>query len=395
MQATEVPPEPVCHDGPVEPAPPLEALPVVAVERIELVVVDVPVAAALRTSRASAGAASRSVLLVHVAVDGVDGWAECAVEDRPTYGPEFTAAARLTLRDHLVPRVLASPAAGDALALGPVLDEVRGHPAARAAVELAVLDAQLRAAGRSLGSWLGATEPTVAAGATLGLHDAPTGLLAEADEALAAGARRLRAKIGPGRVDQIAALVAHVGGEVPVQVDANGSFPVGHPELEQLDELGLACIEQPHPPADLVASARLAARLRTPVCLDEAVTSLGAIEAIAELRAASAVCLKPARVGGWPDARAAQHRARELGLGVWVGGMLETAVGRAANAAVAALPGMTAAGDFDPRPRYAVELAEPLAIRDGWVTVPTTAGANPSPDPAALGGAVVEVVSRA
>ena len=107
--------------------------------------------------------ASATCVLVRVRADEAEGWAECAVEPEPTYAPEFTDAAVLALRDHLLPRALAGPV-GDAVALGPLLDAVRGHPMARAALELAVLDAQLRAAGRSLASWLGATATAVEVG---------------------------------------------------------------------------------------------------------------------------------------------------------------------------------------------------------------------------------------
>lgn len=370
----------------MEPLPPLEPLPTLSVERLELVTVTVPVVAPLSTARRTANRTSRAVLLVHVIAGGVDGWAECAVEASPTYGPEFTAGARIALRDHLGPRLLA----------GRPLEEVRGHPSATAALELALIDAQLRVLDRSLAAWLGATEATVPAGATLGLHQDVGDLLTEADLALAAGAARLRVKVRPGSVANLSALVAHVAGAVPVQADANGSFrptDTAHlDELRALDRLGLACLEQPVAPDDLTGSAAMAADLVTLVCLDEPITSPGAIETAAALRAAGVICLKPARVGGWPAAREAQHRARALGLGVWVGGMVETAIGRAANAAVAALPGMWGAPDLDPRPRYGWELAEPLVVVDGRVAVPTGPGTGVAPDRRALVSAPVDVI---
>ncbi|MEQ1788521.1 MAG: enolase C-terminal domain-like protein, partial [Acidimicrobiales bacterium] len=254
--------------------PVLEPLPAVHVEAIELVTVPMALTTPLRTA---AGTRShRDVLLVHVRATEADGWAECVAEPEPTYSPEFTDAALVVLRDHLLPRAGAGPT-GDALALGPHLDAVRGHPMARAAIELAVLDAQLRSADRSLAHWLGATATSVPAGAALGLHDDIDGLLAEADQALAAGAVRLRVKIAPGRAAApLEALRAHVGDRVLLQADANGSFEEDDRELDRLDGVGLACLEQPLPPADLLGHARLAARLTTPICLDEPLTSLDA-----------------------------------------------------------------------------------------------------------------------
>lgn len=343
----------------------------------------------LRPLRTAAGTRShRQVLLVHVVGSDAEGWAECVAEPDPTYAPEFTAAAELVLRDHLLPRAWA--AGGDAAALPERLSAVRGHPMARAALELAVLDAQLRAADRSLPDWLGATEPSVPCGAALGLRDDIDALLAEADDAVAAGAARLRVKVAPGRAaEPLLALRAHLGLEVVLQADANGSFRLDDPaqlaELERLGGAGLACIEQPLAPDDLVGHAHLVQRLDTPVCLDESVTSLGSLEAAVALGACGMLCLKPGRVGGWSTAHAIVRRCRELELPVWVGGMLETGVGRAANLAVAALSGMALPPDLDPRPRFAVDLAPvtPPGL-DGLVPVPTTPGACPPPDPSVL-----------
>jgi O-succinylbenzoate synthase len=372
--------------------PALEPLPAVRVEAIELVTAPLRLSVPLRTA---AGVHSeREVLLVHVRAAEAEGWAECVAEPEPTYGSEFTQAAVLVLRDHLVPRAWAGPT-GDAVALGPHLDAVRGHPTARAALELAVLDAQLRAAGRSLASWLGATATTVAPGAALGLHEDVDDLLAEADEALKAGAARLRVKVAPGRAARhLAALRAHVGADMLLQADANGSIEEDDPELDRLDAVGLACLEQPLAPADLLGHARLAARLDTPICLDEPLTSLAAIEAAVALGACEVVCLKPARVGGWIAARAVHDRCAALGIPVWVGGMLETGVGRAANLAVAALPHLALPPDLDPRGRFDPDLADPCLAVDGAVAVPDGPGTGAVPREELLTGAdVVRVLA--
>lgn len=371
---------------------PLEPLPPVTVEGIELVTVRLPLATPLASAAGERRA--RPVLLVHVVAREAEGWAECVAEEHPTYAPEFVDGASLVLRDHLAPRAWAGPT-GDALALGAVLDGVRGHPMAKAALELAVLDAQLRAAGRSLAGWLGATTPAVPAGAALGLHVEVEDLLAEADQALAAGAARLRVKVAPGRaVEPLGALRAHLGEGALLQADANGTFRLDDPahrgELAALDGLGLACLEQPLAPDDLTGTARLARQLATPICLDEPVTSLGALEAAVALGACGILCLKPGRVGGWVTARAVHDRCVELGLPVWVGGMLETGVGRSANLAVAALPGMSLPPDLDPRGRFDPDLADPrLPGADGLVPVPTGPGTGAVPDPAALADATV------
>jgi O-succinylbenzoate synthase len=384
----------------------LDPLPPVDVEAIELVTVPMALAAPFATARDAgadpadpAGRADRDVLLVHVRAAEAEGWAEVAVEPAPTYAPEHTAGERAVLADHLVPLAWTGPI-GDGVALGVHLDRIRGHHPARAALQLAVLDAQLRAADRSLAGWLGATATTVAPGAALGLHGDEEGLLAEADAALAAGAARLRCKVAPGRAAApLRSLRSHVGDGVPLQADANGSFRLDDPahlaELEALEDVELACLEQPLAPDDLVGHAHLAERLATPICLDEPLTSIGALEAAVALGACEVACCKPGRVGGWPEALRFVRRAEALGVAVWVGGMLETGIGRAANAALAATVDSGFAPDLDPRGRFDPDLADPLLPTGGRVAVPDGPGTGAAPPVALLVGAGVDAtISR-
>ncbi len=168
------------------------------------------------------------------------------------------------------------------------------------------------------------------------MHDDHDALLTEVAAAMAAGAAWIRLKVAPGRTTGAAAVRStHSASSLAIQVDANGSFEptdaADRAELIQLDQLDPTCIEQPFPPDDLVAHADLARRLETPVCLDESVTSLGSFETAVSIGACEVLCLKPGRVGGWPAARRIHDRAVALGLPVWVGGMFETGLGRAAN----------------------------------------------------------------
>jgi O-succinylbenzoate synthase len=363
----------------------LELLPPLTVEAVELWRVPMTLSTPLATVHGDH--ARRDVLLVHVVATSAEGWAECPVAATSGYSEETTDSTVLALRDRLVPRALAAPDADvlvsaaiqDARALATALAHERHNPMARAALELAVLDAQLRTTERSLAGWLGATAHRVAPGAALGLHDDVDALVAEADAALDAGAARLRVKVAPGRAaGHLRALRAHVGDAVMLQADANGSFQEDDPELVELDGVGLACLEQPLAATDLHGHARLAERLDTPICLDEPLTSLDAIESAIALGACEVVCLKPSRVG-WAAARAAHDRCAELGVAVWIGGMLDTAVGRAANLAVAALPHLAFPPDLDPRGRFDPDLADPRLPVDGLVAVPSGPGTGAAP----------------
>jgi O-succinylbenzoate synthase len=74
--------------------------------------------------------------------------------------------------------------------------------------------------------------------------------------------------------------------------------------------------------------------------------------------------------------------------------MLETAIGRAANLAVAALPSVALPPDMDPRGRFDPDLADPHLPVDGAVAVPTGPGTGAVPDAERLAdAAVVEVLA--
>ncbi len=352
----------------------------------------------------------RPVVLARVLVEGgesaggAEGWGECAALADPVYDEEYAAGAWAVLRDHLGPRLLGAEvdADGDLMhtlsGVGQVLGAVRGHRMAKACLEMAVADAVLRWSGRSLAFALGVEATHVAAGAAVGLPDDLARTRDEVAGAVAAGFARVRVKIAPGcDVGPVRALRSCFP-DLAIQVDANGAY--GHDgarALDGLDDLGLACIEQPLDPADLLGHAELARRWRTPVCLDESVRDAADVDMVAALGAASMICLKPARLGGIGPAVDAHRRARLARIGLWCGGMLQTARGRAVDAAVSGLPGFVLAGDLGMSSPAFVE-PDPFGsvrLRSGRVEVYQGAGVGPLPDADRLRAVTAEEVSVA
>ncbi|HET6965304.1 MAG TPA: enolase C-terminal domain-like protein, partial [Acidimicrobiales bacterium] len=95
--------------------------------------------------------------------------------------------------------------------------------------------------------------------------------------------------------------------------------------------------------------------------------------------------IKAGRVGGYLEARRVHDVCAAHGVPVWCGGMLETGLGRAANLALAALPGFTLPGDVSASDRYwGRDLTTPFALEDGHLRVPTGPGLGVRPDPDAL-----------
>ena len=211
---------------------------------------------------------------------------------------------------------------------------------AKAAVEMAVLDAELRASGRSFGQCLGAVVDRVPAGVSIGITDDLDSLLAIVDQHLSEGYRRLKLKIEPGLdLERVRAVRQHVGPDVLIQVDANAAYTVADADhLAQLDEFDLLLIEQPLPTEDIAGHVVVAARVRTPICLDESITSAGIAADAIDRGATSVINIKAGRVGGYLEAVRVHDVCAERDVPVWCGGMLETGLGRAANLALAALP---------------------------------------------------------
>jgi o-succinylbenzoate synthase len=319
----------------------------------------------------------RDVCLVRTVFDGAEGWGECVAMGDPSYSPEYTASAVDVLRRYLLPCLLAAPAPFTAADVAWLLSRVKGHRMAKAALELAVLDAECRAAGQSLASRLGASRRQVVAGVAIGVTDSVEAVVASVAERVAQGYRRVKLKIHPGwDVEPVAAVRARFG-TLALQVDANGSYAgSGGAALAALDGFGLLCIEQPLADDDLVGHAALARTLRTPLCLDESITSALAAGAAIALGACGVINIKPGRVGGYLEAVRIHDLCVARGVPVWCGGMLETGIGRSANLALAALEGFSLPGDLSASDRfYRRDITEPVTVNaDGTIDVPTGPG---------------------
>ncbi|MDF5758105.1 o-succinylbenzoate synthase [Spongiactinospora sp. TRM90649] len=349
---------------------------------VELRRIAMPLVSPFRTSFGTETA--RDVLLVRVVTPESEGWGECVAMSEPLYSPEYADGAADVLRRFLIP---ALPEHVDARLVGAALEHVKGHQMAKAALEAAVLDASLRASGESFGRFLGAERDRVPCGVSVGIMDSIPRLLDTVEGYLAEGYVRIKLKIEPGRdLAPVRAVRERFGDDVLLQVDANAAYTLADaPRLARLDEFGLLLIEQPLADDDLVQHAALARRLATPICLDESITSAAQAAAAITLGSCSIINIKPGRVGGYLESRRIHDLCRAHGVAVWCGGMLETGIGRAANVALAALPGFTLPGDTSASGRYfATDVTEPFELSDGHLEVPRGPGLGVEPLPEVL-----------
>ncbi|MER6178590.1 o-succinylbenzoate synthase [Streptosporangium sp. NPDC001681] len=349
---------------------------------IELRRVAMPLVTPFRTSYGTE--TERDVLLLRVVTPEAEGWGECVAMSDPLYSPEYVDAAADVLRRFLIP---ALPARADVHGVGRALQPFKGHRMAKAALESAVLDAWLRASGQSLASFLGAAADRVPAGVSIGITNSVPELLDTVAGYLDEGYVRIKLKIEPGwDLAPVRAVRERFGDDLLLQVDANAAYTLADaPHLARLDPFGLLLIEQPLAHDDIVQHARLADRIATPICLDESIESAADAAAAISLGACSVVNVKPGRVGGYLEARRIHDLCRAHGVAVWCGGMLETGVGRAANVALAALPGFTLPGDISASHRYyTTDITPPFELSDGHLDVPGGPGIGVEPIPGVL-----------
>ncbi len=347
-------------------------------ERIELREIRLPLREPFRIS-SGVLTARRITLLELEDADGVVAWSECVAEELPNYSPDTAETSWLAIREWLAPRVLGRGfAAPDDVA--PVLEQdIRGHRMAKAAIEMGLWALAAERAAVPLAILLGGTRDRIEVGISLGIQASPAALVERAARALGDGYRKIKLKIKPGAdIEYVAAVREALGPLAPIMADANNAYTLADADhLARLDAFDLVMIEQPLEHEDLVRHAELQRRLRTPICLDESITSLNRAEDMIALGSGRIINIKPGRVGGFRVSKQIHDLCAAHGIPVWCGGMLESGVGRAHNVALASLPNFRIPGDLSPSARYwerDVVVPEWTMDADGLVTVPTSPG---------------------
>lgn len=346
-------------------------------EKIELREIEMPLKSAFETSFGVT--TSRRVIVVRVFdKSGATGYGECTAMEGPFYSHETVDSAWSVISKFIGP-ILASARVAEAVSVAEVLRPIKGNCMAIGAVETAIWDLEAKLAGKPLWKHLGGTRNEIDCGVSIGLQKSTEHLLEIVSQELASGYQRIKIKIKPG---QDIALVRSVRNQFPnitLSVDANSAYCLEKDvqTLKQLDDCDLLMIEQPLAAGDLLEHAKLQRLLKTPICLDESITSLRDARQALEIDACRIVNVKLGRVGGHAQARAIQAYAQLRGIPVWCGGMLETGIGRAHNIAMSTHPGFTLPGDVSASARYWKNdiVVPPVTVSDhGSIAAPTSAG---------------------
>ena len=300
-----------------------------------------------------------AVLLRLDTEEGVTGWGETSAEINPGYSAETMGTSLHVLQEFLVPRVLGQ-CVRSATEIPPLLAQVRGHPLAKHGLEAAVWDALARRNDLSLAQLFArylppGHEPRERAlvGVSIGIQGTVADTLRIIEKRLAEGYGRIKLKIRPGWDLDLARGVRAALPDITLMLDANSAYTLADAEhLRRLDDFNLLMVEQPLAWDDIYEHSKLQPRMTSDICLDESIHSLNDARLAIELGACRIINLKPARVSGYTESLAIYRFCAEQGVPLWIGGLLETGVGRAANLAFASLPGVTLPSDISATSRY-------------------------------------------
>lgn len=309
---------------------------------------------------------------------GEIGWGESPVDEGPWYSYETVYTTLYVIRKHLGPIILKKPLTNLPEDFIRLTSRIRGYRMAKAGLEMALWDLKAKLENKPLSKLLGGIKSKIISGVSLGIIGDLNSLLTAVSKYLDQGYHRIKIKIKPGWDIEPVKSIRKEFSEIPLQVDANAAYSLFDIHIfKELDTYNLLMIEQPLHYDDLAEHSELQAKIKTPICLDESIKSIYDLKAALKLRSCKVVNVKPARVGGLYETLKIHDYAAKNNVPIWIGGMLETGIGRAFLVAAATLPNVKYPNDISASNRYYVkDIVEPpwTLNPDGTINVPKNSG---------------------
>ncbi len=286
--------------------------------------------------------------------DGTTGVGECVQLETPWYSDETFATARIVLEDYIIPSIL-NIQCDNEIELLSKLEWIQGQYQAKAGIETAICDIASKLKGMPLYKYLGGENTKVKTGVSIGIQE-ESKLLNTVGQYLQQGYERIKVKIAPGNDVDVIESILNKYPDISLMVDCNAAYTKKDFDLlKQLDNYNLLMLEQPLGNGDLLEHAQLQSLIKTPICLDESVHNMADATLAKQLNACKIINVKPPRVGGPLHVAQMVKMLGGAGIGAWVGGMMETGIGRMMNIACATLGGITHPGDIRPPLDYLVD----------------------------------------
>lgn len=309
---------------------------------------------------------NRNALVFEMNHNGITAFSEAVTDRGPFYSYEDNTTAFHVIEAYLAEHLKDAPQPGEFLQR---VKYVKGHLMAKAALEMLLWDFHAKVEGTPLYRYIGPTNGKAQVGISIGMATAED-MRKQTSRAMEMGYKRIKVKIKKGREEEIVSNVRSAIGNFPLSVDANTDFTLEDTEaLRALDRYGLVYMEQPLDHDDVIDHAELAKRIRTPICLDESIVSTDRTRKAIQSKACTVINIKPGRVAGFAPSLEIAKMSREHGIHTWVGGMLETGIGRAYNVALASSSYVDSPGDTSPNEKYFEKdiVKNPFTMDEGMI----------------------------
>jgi muconate cycloisomerase len=326
--------------------------------------------------------------------DGVTGWGEAACLGGPTWSEESAESVSATIERYIAPWLVGRDAARIEAIRLEMARRIQGNPFARAAVEMALWDANGRVLGAPVHRLLGGrVRDSVPLSWSLAVAD-PVAEVEEARAKVASGQRIFKVKTGAlsvaQDVERVRRLREALGPSISLRIDANQGWdrPTALRAIHALEEFAPDFVEQPLPRWDLDGMAELARRVRVPLMADESCFTPQDALAIARLGGVSILGLKLTKSAGILGSLAVARVAEAAGMSCYVGCMIETSLGTAAylQMALAAAPVVWGCELFGPLLLVGDVVERPVQYADGAILATEGSGLGVDVDERALAG---------
>ena len=281
--------------------------------------------------------------------NGITAYSECVTDENPFYGPEDNYTAFHIIKNYLSSIVMEVPSPAE---FNERSRFIKGNNMAKAAMEMLLYDYHAKLEGMPLSKYMGKTKGHADVGISLGMDDINI-TLKKIQDALDRGYKRIKVKIMRGKETEILSSVRDNFPEIVLSADANSDYTERDFEtVKKIDRYDLVYLEQPLYHDDIIYHSRLAKEMSTPICLDESITSPEKAQKAFEMEACRVINIKEGRLGGIENSLKVMDIVRSFNGHVWIGGMLETGIGRAFNVSLASLQDIDYPGDTSPNDKY-------------------------------------------
>jgi len=342
----------------------------VKLERIVLRPYALPLAKPWRAARVTLR--ERQGALIGLRADGFAGWGDCA--PLPSSGEQGHAAAFAALEraaDDLRGVTLDAALAG--------LASIE-NAQARWAVETALLDLSARARGLAVHQALGAKPAqSVAVNAAAGPLDDGCANRVAAGVAEKFGVVKIKVGVSDWRAEAVnLRAVAATGARL--RLDANRAWSDADAQkfLDAVADLPIDGVEEPLAQPTLEKLRALQDRYAFALAVDESLFDLGA-QNLLSARAVRRLVMKPARIGGFHKTLRLAESAAAAGMEVVITSVVDSAIGVAAAAQVAAIVDTSRAHGLATSSWLARDVASPLVVREGALVLGDAPGLGLAP----------------